>query len=92
VARSLRELGARGLRRGPRAATRENPAGLTARELEVLELLAAGLRDADIAGRLFLSPRTVAHHVSAILRKLGVSNRAQAGPAAGRLGLLPRAG
>jgi DNA-binding CsgD family transcriptional regulator len=90
VARTLRERGARGLRRGPRAATRENPAGLTPRELEVLELLAAGLRDADIAGRLFLSPRTVAHHVSAILRKLGVRSRSEAGARAARLGIVRR--
>jgi DNA-binding CsgD family transcriptional regulator len=90
VARKLRERGARGVRHGPRAATRENPAGLTARELEVLELLAAGLRDADIAGRLFVSPRTVAHHVSAILRKLGVRSRSEAGARAAGLGIVRR--
>jgi DNA-binding CsgD family transcriptional regulator/tetratricopeptide (TPR) repeat protein len=87
VARRLRERGARGLPRGPRPATRQNPAGLTARELEVLELVAQGLRNADIAERLFLSEKTVGHHVSAILRKLEVRTRGEAGAEAARLGL-----
>lgn len=87
VARRLRERGARGLPRGPRPATRQNPAGLTARELEVLELVAQGLRNADIAERLFLSEKTVGHHVSAILRKLDVRTRGEAGAEATRLGL-----
>jgi DNA-binding CsgD family transcriptional regulator len=86
VARRLRERGARGLPRGPRPSTRENPAGLTARELEVLELVAQGLRNADIAERLFLSEKTVGHHVSAILRKLGVRTRGEASAEAARLG------
>jgi ATP/maltotriose-dependent transcriptional regulator MalT len=88
VARRLREHGVTGLPRGPRAATRANPAGLTARELEVLELVADGLRNADIAERLFLSEKTVGHHVSAVLRKLDVRTRGEAGAAARRLGLL----
>jgi DNA-binding CsgD family transcriptional regulator/tetratricopeptide (TPR) repeat protein len=87
VARKLRERGARDLPRGPRATTRENPAGLTAREVEVLELVAKGLRNAEIAGRLFLSEKTVGHHVSAILRKLEVGTRGEAAAAARRLGL-----
>jgi len=78
VARRLRERGARGLPRGLRRSTRQNPSHLTARELEVLDLVAQGLRDADIAERLFLSQKTVHHHVSAILHKLGVSTRTQA--------------
>jgi DNA-binding CsgD family transcriptional regulator/tetratricopeptide (TPR) repeat protein len=87
VARRLRERGARGVPRGPRAQTRENPAGLTAREVEVLELVAHGLRNADIAQRLFLSEKTVGHHVSAILRKLDVQTRGEASAEAQRLGL-----
>jgi DNA-binding NarL/FixJ family response regulator len=83
----LRELGARGLPRGPRQTTRENPAGLTRREVEVLGLVAEGLRDAQIAQLLVLSERTIAHHVRAILRKLGVRNRSQASAEAVRLGL-----
>jgi ATP/maltotriose-dependent transcriptional regulator MalT len=88
VSRRLRELGERQVPRGPRASTSENPAGLTNRELEVLPLIADGLRNAEIAQRLVLSEKTVDHHVSAILRKLGVSTRGQAGAAAGRLGLI----
>jgi DNA-binding CsgD family transcriptional regulator/tetratricopeptide (TPR) repeat protein len=87
VARRLRERGAQGLPRGPRRATRENPASLTPRELEVLGLVSAGLTNAEIAERLFLSEKTVGHHVSAVLRKLGVRSRAQASAEAVRLGV-----
>jgi DNA-binding CsgD family transcriptional regulator/tetratricopeptide (TPR) repeat protein len=87
VGRRLRERGVRGLPRGPRATTRENPAGLTAREVEVLTLVGEGLRNADIAARLFVSEKTVGHHVSAILRKLGVRTRGEASAEAQRLGI-----
>ena len=88
VARRLRERGARGLPRGPRRRTRENPAGLTSRELEVLALLTQGLSNAEIAQRLVLSEKTVGHHVSAVLRKLEVPSRARAAAKAGRLRLV----
>jgi DNA-binding CsgD family transcriptional regulator len=87
VIRRLHERGVRGLRRGPRRATRDNPAGLTGREVEVLALIAQGLRNADVAERLFLSRKTVDHHVSAILRKLGARTRGEASAEAARLGL-----
>ena len=87
VARRLRERGARGVQLGPRAPTRSNPAGLTARQLDVLALLTRGDRNADIAAKLFLSEKTVDHHVSAILRKLGVRTRGQAAAEAARLGI-----
>ena len=90
VSRELRGRGIRDIRKGPQARTRDNPGGLTARELEVLLLVADGLRNGEIAARLFLSERTVAHHVSAILRKLGAHTRAQAGAEAVRLGLRER--
>jgi DNA-binding CsgD family transcriptional regulator len=88
VARALRERGARGVARGPRPTTRANPALLTDRELEVLGLVAEGLRNAEIAERLFVSKRTVDHHVSAILRKLDVRTRGEAARVAGELAIL----
>ena len=88
VARRLRDRGVRGVPRGPRRGTRENPAGLTARELEVLALMAAGLRNAQIAERLVVTEKTAGHHVSAVLRKLDARTRGEASAKAARLGLL----
>jgi len=92
VARRLRDRGVRGLPRGPRPSTRENPAGLTARELEALALVAQGLRNAEIAERLVLAEKTVDHHVSAILRKLGARTRGEASAEAARLGFIGQNG
>jgi DNA-binding CsgD family transcriptional regulator len=89
VRRQLRRRGNLRVPRGPNRATAANPAGLTGRQVEVLGLLAEGLSDAEIAARLSLSAKTVGHHVSALLGKLGVSSRRQAVAAAGRLGVLP---
>jgi DNA-binding CsgD family transcriptional regulator len=73
--------------RPPRPSTRTNPANLTARELEVLGLLARGMSNAQISHRLVISERTVHHNVSAVIRKLGVDTRHQASVEAVRLGL-----
>ena len=88
VARRLRDHGVRDLPRGPRAETVQNPAGLTHREAEVLAHVQQGASNAEIAARLYLSEKTVQHHVSAILRKLGVSSRGQAVFEAARRGLI----
>jgi DNA-binding CsgD family transcriptional regulator len=88
VRHRLRSAGVRGLPRGPRASTRRQPAGLTEKEATVLVLLAAGLRNKEIAARLHRSPRTIDHHLQAIFAKLGVATRAEAVGAAHRLGLV----
>ena len=77
VRRRLRELGARPPRRRS-PVTRANPAGLTDRQLDVLELVGEGATNAEIADRLELSVRTVDHHVSAILGRLGARTRRDA--------------
>jgi DNA-binding CsgD family transcriptional regulator/tetratricopeptide (TPR) repeat protein len=87
--RQLRQRGHRHVPRGPTRATAANPAGLTGRQVEVLELLAQGLSNPEIAARLSLSAKTVEHHVSALLAKLEVGSRRQAAAAARRLGIAP---
>jgi DNA-binding CsgD family transcriptional regulator/tetratricopeptide (TPR) repeat protein len=76
--KQMRMQGVRGVPRGSRMSTRSNPHGLTERETEILGLLSEGLRNSVIAKRLFVSTKTVDHHVSAILAKLGVPSRAVA--------------
>ncbi|WP_082973657.1 LuxR family transcriptional regulator [Mycobacterium sp. E2327] len=65
-------------RRGKGVGTVSDPDGLTRRQREVLTLIAAGHSDAEVATKLSISPKTVGHHVAAILTKLGVDNRTQA--------------
>lgn len=89
--RRLQAEGVRGVPRGPRPSTRENPCGLTARQMAVLELLVEGRSNAEIAGRLFISSKTVEHHVSAVLAKLGVGSRTEAVAFAHQHGLLSAA-
>lgn len=74
--------------RGPRSSTLANAAGLTRREQEVLTVLAGGATNPEIATVLHLSERTVAHHVSAILFKLGAPTRTAAVASARDAGLL----
>ncbi|HEX5995084.1 MAG TPA: AAA family ATPase [Jiangellales bacterium] len=78
VRQKLRDRGVASIPAGPRPATRANPAGLTERQVEVLGMLAEGLSNAQLASRLFISPKTVDHHVSAILTKLQASSRTEA--------------
>ena len=77
IRQKMRSLGIRAVPAGQRAATRENPLGLTQREQEVLELLCEGRTNASIATKLVISPKTVDHHVSSVLAKLGVSKRTE---------------
>jgi DNA-binding CsgD family transcriptional regulator/tetratricopeptide (TPR) repeat protein len=91
VRQRLRELGVRGIPRGPRASTRENPAGLTAREIQVLTLLVHGHTNNELALRLHISAKTVDHHVSSIMEKLEVHSRTEAVAAAFGLGIVKAA-
>jgi DNA-binding CsgD family transcriptional regulator len=85
--RRLRRRGVAQVPRGPKPTTRANPRGLTDRQVEILRMLAAGRTNAEIAAKLVLSIRTVDHHVSAVLQKLGVTSRRQASSACVELGL-----
>jgi DNA-binding CsgD family transcriptional regulator/tetratricopeptide (TPR) repeat protein len=90
VSARLRDMGVRKIARGPRPVTRANPNGLSEREIEVLTLLAQGQRNTEIAKQLVISIRTVDHHVSAILAKLDVRSRYDAGQKAIAMGLMTR--
>ena len=87
LAARLRELGVHDVPRRPRRTTLANPGGLTDRQVEVLALLAEGKRNSDIAAALHLSPKTVGHHVSAILERLDVPDRREAARLAHEQGL-----
>jgi DNA-binding CsgD family transcriptional regulator/tetratricopeptide (TPR) repeat protein len=86
--RRLRQMGIQGVPRGPRKETQSHPAGLTPRQGEVLELVAKGMTNSEIAEHLYVSPKTVDHHVSALLAKLGVSSRKEAAAIARNQGLV----
>jgi DNA-binding CsgD family transcriptional regulator len=83
----MRSCGIKKIPRGLRESTRANPAQLTNRELDVLELLKKGVQNKEIAEALFISPKTVDHHISSILFKLDVNSRSKAVNEAARLGI-----
>lgn len=76
--KELRAAGQIPLPRNPRATTRQNPFGLTNRQVEILALLIEGLNNAAIANRLSISLKTADHHVTAILARLNVHTREDA--------------
>jgi DNA-binding CsgD family transcriptional regulator len=78
VRSELRSRGVESIPRGPRAATLADPAGLTPRQAEILSLMSEGLSNQEIADRLFIARKTVEHHVSAVLMKLGADSRSRA--------------
>jgi DNA-binding CsgD family transcriptional regulator/tetratricopeptide (TPR) repeat protein len=86
--RRMRRLGLRAIPSGAHPSTRSDAAGMTRREREVMTLVAAGQSNADISAYLVISPRTVEHHVAAILAKLGVGSRTLVAAEANRRGLL----
>ncbi|MGH8865532.1 MAG: response regulator transcription factor, partial [Burkholderiales bacterium] len=92
VRQQMRSAGIRSIPRGPLPPTRDNAAGLTTRELQVLALVADGWRNAQIAAHLSRSPKTIDHHLESILAKLGVATRGEAAATALRLGLLSKNG
>lgn len=84
----MRASGIRKIPRGVRASTKSNPAQLTNRELDVLQLMRTSVHNKEIAGSLFISTKTVDNHISSIFFKLDVNSRAKAVEEALRLGIL----
>ena len=84
----MRAGGIKKIPRGLRESTKTNPAQLTNRELDILQLLQKGIQNKEIAGALFISPKTADHHISNILFKLDVNSRSKAVAEAVRLGIL----
>ena len=72
-----RKQGVRGIKRGPYAAARDNSLGLTGHELQIYQLIGGGLSNEEIASKLNRSVRTIEHHVSSVLSKLGAKNRTE---------------
>ncbi len=84
----MRSSGIKGIPRGVRKTTQANKASLTGREIEVIKLLKEGMQNKEIASRLFISAKTVDHHISAILFKLDVNSRVKAVHEAARLRII----
>ncbi|ULQ51988.1 AAA family ATPase [Flavihumibacter fluvii] len=88
VKMEMRATGIKKIPRGLRESTKTNPAQLTNRELDIIQLLQKAIQNKDIAEKLFISPKTVDHHISSIFFKLDVNSRAKAVAEAVRLGIL----
>ena len=88
IKQKMRESGIRNIPRGPRQTTRQNDAGLTLRQQEVLNLISKGLSNNEIGNKLYISPKTVDHHISAILAKLNLHSRTEAASFAQLRGLV----
>jgi DNA-binding CsgD family transcriptional regulator len=84
----MRALGIKNIPRGVRKSTKSNPANLTDRELEIIQLLQDGLQNKEIAAKLFISAKTVGHHISSIFFKLDVNSRRKAVQEASRLEII----
>jgi DNA-binding NarL/FixJ family response regulator len=74
----MRISGIKNIPKGPRQSTKENPSGLTERQLEILKLVAGGLSNSEIGNKLFISSRTVENHISTIFSKLNIRSRVEA--------------
>lgn len=88
VRMELKKNGVKSIPRGSRNTTKRNPFQLTTRQIDVLSLLAEGLQNNEIADRLFVTSKTIEHHVSAVLSKLDVKSRSRAVVEGKRLGLI----
>jgi DNA-binding CsgD family transcriptional regulator len=84
----MRNAGIKKIPRGSRQSTKQNPAGLTVRELEILQFLKEGAQNKEIAAGLFIAPKTVDNHIAKVLFKLDVKTRMKAVQEADRLGIL----
>lgn len=78
VKQKMRKSGIKNIPKGPRQSTKENPSGLTGRQMEILELVANGLSNSDIGNKLYISARTVENHISTIFSKLNIHTRTEA--------------
>ncbi len=78
IKQKMRKSGIKNIPKGPRQSTKENPSGLTGRQLEILELVANGLSNSEIGSKLYISARTVENHISTIFSKLNIHTRTEA--------------
>jgi DNA-binding CsgD family transcriptional regulator len=74
----MRKSGIKNIPKGPRQSTKENPSGLTERQLEILELISKGYSNFEIGNKLYISVRTVENHIAIIFFKLNIHSRGEA--------------